>query len=108
MRSLLLLTTLLCLLCCVETQHNANTVKLCGRSFLRAVVFTCGGSRWRRATADGENTQSSENLLAGNRYSMLRTTAVAALDRGWRDQKQALMSVCCDVGCQMSDLFMLC
>ncbi|CAF96342.1 unnamed protein product, partial [Tetraodon nigroviridis] len=25
-------------------------VKLCGRSFLRAVVFTCGGSRWRRAT----------------------------------------------------------
>lgn len=24
-------------------------VKLCGREFIRAVIFTCGGSRWRRA-----------------------------------------------------------
>uniref|UniRef100_K7GEF0 Relaxin-3 n=1 Tax=Pelodiscus sinensis TaxID=13735 RepID=K7GEF0_PELSI len=23
-------------------------VKLCGREFIRAVIFTCGGSRWRR------------------------------------------------------------
>uniref|UniRef100_A0A672LMZ7 Uncharacterized protein n=1 Tax=Sinocyclocheilus grahami TaxID=75366 RepID=A0A672LMZ7_SINGR len=22
--------------------------KLCGREFIRAVVYTCGGSRWRR------------------------------------------------------------
>ncbi|KAK7896267.1 hypothetical protein WMY93_021592 [Mugilogobius chulae] len=27
-------------------------VKLCGREFIRAVIFTCGGSRWRRATND--------------------------------------------------------
>ncbi|XP_051960927.1 prorelaxin H1 [Xyrauchen texanus] len=25
-------------------------VKLCGREFIRAVIFTCGGSRWRRDT----------------------------------------------------------
>ncbi|KAF7669543.1 hypothetical protein LDENG_00155640 [Lucifuga dentata] len=25
-------------------------VKLCGREFIRAVIFTCGGSRWRRAS----------------------------------------------------------
>ncbi|XP_051536199.1 relaxin-3-like [Myxocyprinus asiaticus] len=25
-------------------------VKLCGREFIRAVIFTCGGSRWRRET----------------------------------------------------------
>ncbi|KAM9338206.1 prorelaxin H1 [Symphorus nematophorus] len=25
-------------------------VKLCGREFIRAVIFTCGGSRWRRST----------------------------------------------------------
>lgn len=49
-----------------------------------------------------------ENLLAGNRHPRLRTTDVPAMDRRWRDQKQALMSVCCDLGCQMSDLFMLC
>ncbi|XP_063077474.1 relaxin-3-like [Engraulis encrasicolus] len=24
-------------------------VKLCGREFIRAIIFTCGGSRWRRA-----------------------------------------------------------
>ncbi|KAL6097013.1 uncharacterized protein ACO6RY_06204 [Pungitius sinensis] len=28
-------------------------VKLCGREFIRAVIFTCGGSRWRRATGGG-------------------------------------------------------
>ncbi|XP_042248642.1 relaxin-3a isoform X1 [Thunnus maccoyii] len=30
-------------------------VKLCGREFIRAVIFTCGGSRWKRSlrsTAD--------------------------------------------------------
>lgn len=30
-------------------------VKLCGREFIRAVIFTCGGSRWRRATHSGES-----------------------------------------------------
>ncbi|KAM9457331.1 relaxin-3a [Clarias gariepinus] len=32
-------------------------VKLCGREFIRAVIFTCGGSRWRRSitTADDLN-----------------------------------------------------
>ncbi|XP_076853639.1 relaxin-3a [Brachyhypopomus gauderio] len=27
-------------------------VKLCGREFIRAVIFTCGGSRWRRSITD--------------------------------------------------------
>uniref|UniRef100_A0A3Q4GFM4 Relaxin-3 n=1 Tax=Neolamprologus brichardi TaxID=32507 RepID=A0A3Q4GFM4_NEOBR len=27
----------------------AYGVKLCGREFIRAVIFTCGGSRWRRS-----------------------------------------------------------
>lgn len=29
-------------------------VKLCGREFIRAVIFTCGGSRWRRSAHFGE------------------------------------------------------
>ncbi|XP_077590916.1 relaxin-3a isoform X1 [Stigmatopora nigra] len=24
-------------------------VKLCGREFIRAIIFTCGGSRWKRS-----------------------------------------------------------
>uniref|UniRef100_A0A8C8B037 Uncharacterized protein n=1 Tax=Otus sunia TaxID=257818 RepID=A0A8C8B037_9STRI len=31
---------------------EGNTVKLCGRDFVRAVVFTCGGSRWKRHLTD--------------------------------------------------------
>ncbi|KAG7477050.1 hypothetical protein MATL_G00089380 [Megalops atlanticus] len=34
-------------------------VKLCGREFIRAVIFTCGGSRWKRSV-DLESLQSSE------------------------------------------------
>lgn len=50
MRSLPLVIVLLCMLSAaqVQTQESANTLKLCGRAFLRAVVFNCGGSRWRR------------------------------------------------------------
>ncbi|TKS91853.1 Relaxin-3 Prorelaxin H3 [Collichthys lucidus] len=29
-------------------------VKLCGREFIRAVIFTCGGSRWRRSITSAD------------------------------------------------------
>ncbi|XP_058026429.1 relaxin-3 isoform X3 [Ahaetulla prasina] len=32
-----------------EARTPTYGVKLCGREFIRAVIFTCGGSRWRRA-----------------------------------------------------------
>ncbi|KAK0136644.1 Relaxin-3 [Merluccius polli] len=35
-------------------------VKLCGREFIRAVIFTCGGSRWRRAQ-DGDSDPFQRN-----------------------------------------------
>ncbi|XP_008101551.2 uncharacterized protein LOC103277661 [Anolis carolinensis] len=40
-------------------------VKLCGRDFVRAVVFTCGGSRYRRISpettaASGDNTRTPQ------------------------------------------------
>ncbi|KAM9379176.1 insulin-like peptide INSL5 [Phaethornis superciliosus] len=31
-----------------EGRGEGNAVRLCGRDFVRAVVFTCGGSRWKR------------------------------------------------------------
>lgn len=37
-------------------------VKLCGREFIRAVIFTCGGSRWRRS-ADGSSGKFSTRSL---------------------------------------------
>ncbi|XP_020795934.1 prorelaxin H1 [Boleophthalmus pectinirostris] len=36
-------------------------VKLCGREFIRAVIFTCGGSRWRRSTNDDLENQQWES-----------------------------------------------
>ncbi|XP_021458797.1 relaxin-3 isoform X1 [Oncorhynchus mykiss] len=36
---------------CTSTQSLSrdNGMKLCGREFIRAVIFTCGGSRWKRS-----------------------------------------------------------
>ncbi|KAJ8392580.1 hypothetical protein AAFF_G00074580 [Aldrovandia affinis] len=50
MRKLVLLPALvLCALCAVaQAEGEAKTIKLCGREFIRAIVYTCGGSRWRR------------------------------------------------------------
>ncbi|XP_068609389.1 prorelaxin H1 [Brachionichthys hirsutus] len=39
-------------------------VKLCGREFIRAVIFTCGGSRWRRAT-EGDGAPFQWTSLGG-------------------------------------------
>ncbi|XP_034046313.1 relaxin-3a [Thalassophryne amazonica] len=34
-------------------------VKLCGREFIRAVIFTCGGSRWRRSLVSEDDPFTS-------------------------------------------------
>ncbi|XP_075994881.1 relaxin-3a [Genypterus blacodes] len=33
----------------------AYGVKLCGREFIRAVIFTCGGSRWKRSLKSADH-----------------------------------------------------
>lgn len=49
MKGLLLPLLLLWAACALKTARGeATAVKLCGREFIRAVVYTCGGSRWRR------------------------------------------------------------
>uniref|UniRef100_A0A3Q3IX80 Insulin-like domain-containing protein n=1 Tax=Monopterus albus TaxID=43700 RepID=A0A3Q3IX80_MONAL len=102
MRFLFQLAMLLCGLCVaqVQTQDDPNTMRLCGRKLLRALVYTCGGSRWRRLTG-GE-----DKVREGNREPNL--LKMSALDRHWRDQNQALITTCCQQGCRKSDLYMLC
>ncbi|KAJ8339007.1 hypothetical protein SKAU_G00357930 [Synaphobranchus kaupii] len=44
-------------------------VKLCGREFIRAVIFTCGGSRWKRS-GQVDSLQSTDRnpfLISPNR-----------------------------------------
>ncbi|XP_060900203.1 relaxin-3-like [Labrus mixtus] len=104
MRSLPLLVMLLCMLCVaqVQMQDNTNTLRLCGRAFLRAVVYTCGGSRWRRLM--GEN----DILYTSSRDPNLKTMIGPEVGRHRRDENQALKSVCCQLGCRKSDLYILC
>ncbi|KAM4677271.1 relaxin-3 [Discoglossus pictus] len=76
-------------------------VKLCGREFIRAVIFTCGGSRWRRneaiqaedpAEAFGSlvpTNVDSEEELTSEWASNLRIHNTELMDyvvpQGWRD-----------------------
>ncbi|TRY84232.1 hypothetical protein DNTS_026648 [Danionella cerebrum] len=39
-------------------------VKLCGREFIRAVIFTCGGSRWRRENSPAEGAEWLDQALS--------------------------------------------
>ncbi|XP_050769400.1 relaxin-3-like [Gymnogyps californianus] len=48
-------------------------VKLCGREFIRAVIFTCGGSRWKRLSVlamepapAADSARTASNKLLGN------------------------------------------
>uniref|UniRef100_UPI00398F06A6 relaxin-3-like n=1 Tax=Pristiophorus japonicus TaxID=55135 RepID=UPI00398F06A6 len=31
-----------------SSRNGESGIKLCGREFIRAVIYTCGGSRWKR------------------------------------------------------------
>ncbi|XP_070605081.1 insulin-like peptide INSL5 [Erythrolamprus reginae] len=52
--------------CIMAIHSEATMIKLCGREFVRAVVFACGGSRWRRQLGD----PFSEELIDANRNYM--------------------------------------
>ncbi|XP_068585209.1 relaxin-3b [Cebidichthys violaceus] len=62
-------------------------VKLCGREFIRAVIFTCGGSRWRRSVGDsaliGEEAFDPWNT---NSTPQLTGEQDPAEPQVWRDQ----------------------
>ncbi|XP_074876630.1 relaxin-3-like [Buteo buteo] len=54
-------------------EEDGYGVKLCGREFIRAVIFTCGGSRWKRLSLlamepapAADSAQTASNKLLGN------------------------------------------
>uniref|UniRef100_A0A8D2J1M4 Insulin-like domain-containing protein n=1 Tax=Varanus komodoensis TaxID=61221 RepID=A0A8D2J1M4_VARKO len=64
-----------------EVKSEGSPIKLCGREFVRAVIFTCGGSRWRR-----ELTDLMENLI-GNDFNYINcsNTLVFACNTQWNE-----------------------
>ncbi|XP_051232679.1 insulin-like 5a [Dicentrarchus labrax] len=108
MRALVVLPLLLCAVVHVDqVRAEVKAVKLCGREFLRAVVYTCGGSRWRRFLS--ETDMDGDGLPAGEQSSLESLSSSnpgSRLTR--RDMNNILTTVCCQVGCRKSDLTFLC
>ncbi|KAK9519584.1 hypothetical protein VZT92_022303 [Zoarces viviparus] len=99
MRALVVLPLLLCAaVCVVQVRAEVKAVKLCGREFLRAVVYTCGGSRWRRFLSESDMDGDQSGLESKDPGSELTK----------RDINNILTTVCCQVGCRKSDLTFLC
>ncbi|XP_071342309.1 insulin-like peptide INSL5 [Trachinotus anak] len=108
MRAVVFLPLLLCAVVCVDqVRAEVKAVKLCGREFLRAVVYTCGGSRWRRLL-----TESDMDGLPTGEQSSLESPSSSSSSLGSeltrRDMNNILTTVCCQVGCRKSDLTFLC
>ncbi|XP_039985197.1 insulin-like 5a [Xiphias gladius] len=109
MQALVFLPLLLCSAVCVEqVRAEVKAVKLCGREFLRAVVYTCGGSRWRRllTESDMDGLPSVENSSLESISISSSSSPGSELTR--RDINNILTTVCCQVGCRKSDLTFLC
>lgn len=99
--ALLLPVLLLWAACSVsDVQADVSTVKLCGREFIRAIVYTCGGSRWRRFGSP----QDMEGFFNGDLSSSEDLSESLGSDLTRRD----LNTVCCQFGCKKSDLTLLC
>uniref|UniRef100_A0A7N5P8V2 Relaxin-3 n=2 Tax=Ailuropoda melanoleuca TaxID=9646 RepID=A0A7N5P8V2_AILME len=111
-----------------EARASPFGVKLCGREFIRAVIFTCGGSRWRRAdvlapeATDADSDTDSEldeavassELLAMTKYPLASYggrpgwQGTPGTLRGGRDVVAGLSSNCCKWGCSKSEISSLC
>ncbi|XP_032380861.1 insulin-like peptide INSL5 [Etheostoma spectabile] len=106
MRALVVLPLLLCaVVCVVQVRAEVKAVKLCGREFLRAVVYTCGGSRWRRVLSESD-MDGLPTREQGSLESLSSSTPGSELTK--RDMNNILTTVCCQVGCRKSDLTFLC
>ncbi|XP_066548078.1 insulin-like peptide INSL5 [Amia ocellicauda] len=110
MRAVILPVLLLLALSAIaQVQGEVKVVKLCGREFIRAVIYTCGGSRWRRvpserelAGPDGEDVDSQEVPPYRAPDEPDRTLQAR------RDLNQLLTTACCQWGCNKKDLSTLC
>uniref|UniRef100_A0A8C6YPV3 Insulin like 5 n=1 Tax=Nothoprocta perdicaria TaxID=30464 RepID=A0A8C6YPV3_NOTPE len=122
----LALALLAVLLAVTQQAHGDGApVKLCGRDFVRAIVFTCGGSRWRRhrlgrtrqalsglslLSPAAESAEASPFAAAAEAPAPGEQEGAggraAALER--REAAKLLTTACCSVGCSEKDISALC
>ncbi|XP_017275867.1 insulin-like 5a [Kryptolebias marmoratus] len=104
MRALVVLPLLLSAMVSVDQAGaEVEAMKLCGRQLVRAVVYTCGGSRWRRFFSEPD----IDGLSAGEQNSLENLSSPGS---EWtkRDLNNVVTKMCCQVGCRKSDLTYLC
>ncbi|XP_051481493.1 insulin-like peptide INSL5 [Apus apus] len=133
----LLLVLLVLLVAAGEGRGEGTPVRLCGRDFVRAVVFTCGGSRWRRHVAGDRYLLESDNPLPFSQENNGYTDPAMDTDQGlepgsqethrmkpeaeqdppgtrktWmlrkREAAKLLTTSCCSVGCSEREISSLC
>uniref|UniRef100_A0A8C2GR22 Relaxin 1 n=1 Tax=Cyprinus carpio TaxID=7962 RepID=A0A8C2GR22_CYPCA len=85
-------------------------VKLCGREFIRAVIFTCGGSRWRRSAQDPgtRNFRGKRKNINSRLDDRPETLERPRPDRRKRNFSMGLAGMCCNQGCTKNDIGLLC
>ncbi|KAM7143212.1 relaxin-3 [Molossus nigricans] len=112
---------------------SEDRVKICGWKIIRAIIFTCGSSRWRRlnilareamgdAFPDAEPDADSklEEAVASSEWLALTKSPQAFYrsKRSWQGTLEALQaprdivielaSNCCTLGCSESEISRLC
>ncbi|XP_014746587.1 PREDICTED: insulin-like peptide INSL5 [Sturnus vulgaris] len=129
--TVLALGCLVLLLLARQGEGEGNKVRLCGRDFIRAVVFTCGGSRWKRhqELQEGENPQhfphedegdadfssqpelrlgihSKEPQHVKPEQDLQNSSKISVLNK--REAADLLATSCCTVGCSRREISSLC
>ncbi|XP_063262860.1 insulin-like peptide INSL5 [Prinia subflava] len=129
----LALGCLVLLLLARQGTGEGNAVRLCGRDFIRAVVFTCGGSRWKRLLAERHDPRGSENPQhfpqedegdadfsaqaelrihsqepqdVKPEQDLQSTSKTSELNK--REAANVLATSCCNVGCSRREISSLC
>ncbi|XP_074120707.1 insulin-like peptide INSL5 [Sminthopsis crassicaudata] len=122
---------LLSALVAISGARGKEVLKVCGRDFIRAIVYTCGSSRWKRDLhntledgAEGEKhfeelneNGASEDLVEHSLFSAESAAhEIPTLKHrlgGTAQQKRHtdmadLAAFCCRTGCTASELSKLC
>ncbi|KAM9685449.1 insulin-like peptide INSL5 [Trichechus inunguis] len=126
---------LLSFLLAISEVKSEGSLKLCGKDFIRAIIYICGASRWRRHLEGSLPVQQaerrnyfhlpnehevSEEITVHNLPKPDSTVEELAQDgqlpRGdvWEPRKHSVKSrrdlsvMCCTAGCSMADLSSFC
>ncbi|XP_049644317.1 relaxin-3 [Suncus etruscus] len=124
-RRLLLLPPLVLLLLAagtlvVEAEESQNRMKLCGRDFVRTIIFICGSSRWKRSPigrADVEEPEEPdpdwESIDEATKDITKGWPSVLEMPQPRRGrhaspERGGLSKYCCKKGCTMKDISNYC